>query len=167
TIVSLECADATDSIELPTSTRAWAGHFRQPRCRVTSSAGGPRSASMSHPRPAPRGLVVAGVSLSHNPFTNVFRAVLELDAVCFAALEKSDSVSIHEGQVLQVQDDAAAVRFCSKEGVQLADMVCCQSTAKGKDDLAVRRSSNLQHPTLPSSEIGTIAEAILAPVASR
>src|SRR5262249_49790338 len=122
--------------------------------------------SMSHPRPVPRGLVVAGVSLSHNPFTNVFWAVLELDAVCFAALEKSDSVSIHEGQVPQVQDDAAAVRLRSKEGVQLGDMVCCQSTANGKDDLAVRRSSNLQHVTLSCGEIRTIAEAMLAPVAS-
>jgi hypothetical protein len=46
-------------------------------------------------------------SFSLDPLTNVRGAILELDAIRFTALKKSDSVSIHQGQVFQVQHYAA------------------------------------------------------------
>ena len=48
---------------------------------------------------------------SLNPLAHVRRAILQLDAVRFAAPEKPDRVPIHESQVLQVQDDVAASRW--------------------------------------------------------
>jgi hypothetical protein len=61
-------------------------------------------------------------SFSRDPLPNVRWAILELDAVRFAALKKFDCVSIHQGQILQVQHDAAAFGLGLKLGFQLAQI---------------------------------------------
>jgi hypothetical protein len=59
-------------------------------------------------------LKVLAVSLSVNPFTNVGRAIPELDAVRFTAFEKLDGVSIYKSQVLQVEDNSPALSLVAK-----------------------------------------------------
>src|SRR5215469_6367065 len=49
--------------------------------------------------------------LSLDPLPDVRRRVLDLYCVRFAFSEKDDRVPVHQGEVLQVQDDPAAVRF--------------------------------------------------------
>ena len=43
-------------------------------------------------------------SFSRDPLTDISRAVLELDVLGFASLEKPDGVSIDKGEVFQIQD---------------------------------------------------------------
>ncbi len=50
-------------------------------------------------------------SFSLDPLTDVRRAVLQFDIVRLAALEKLYGISIHEGQVSQIQDYAVPARF--------------------------------------------------------
>jgi len=45
---------------------------------------------------------LTALSLSRDPLTDVCWAIPELDAIRFTDLEKTDSVSIHEGQLEQV-----------------------------------------------------------------
>jgi hypothetical protein len=39
------------------------------------------------------------ISFSRNPFADVGRTILQLEAVRFAVLEKADCVSVHKGEV--------------------------------------------------------------------
>src|SRR5260370_25136841 len=48
-------------------------------------------------------------SFSRDPLANVCRAILDLDAVGFAALHETNSLPIDEGQVFQVQYDEASL----------------------------------------------------------
>src|SRR6266404_2111592 len=95
-------------------------------------------------------------SFSRDPLANVCRAILDLDAVRFADLEKPDSLSIHEGQVFQVQDDAATLRFRSKQCFHLGYIFCVHSTTQRKDNFAVCRSGDLQHRSSFGTRFSTL-----------
>src|SRR5262249_22491940 len=84
-------------------------------------------------------------SLSRDPLTDVCWAIQELDAIRFTALEKTDSVLIHEGQLEQVQDDTAPLPFRAEEGGQIAHVLYVHTTAHLEDDLAVFVPGDPEH----------------------
>ena len=53
------------------------------------------------------------LSLSRDPLAYVSRAIPELDAARFATVEKSNRVSIHEGQIREVEQEWACRGFRS------------------------------------------------------
>src|SRR6266853_4809987 len=91
------------------------------------------------------------VLLPQDPLADECRAILELDAVRFAALKKADGVLIHQRQVFQIQDDAATARFCADQRFQLGYVFCPHSTAQLKPHPSVRCPRDLQHPPSPEN----------------
>lgn len=87
--------------------------------------------------PGPAKLTAA--SLSCDPLTDVRRTVFDLH-VRFALSEKDDRLSVHQGEVLQVQHDSAAVRFCVEQLFQFGYTFRVHSAAQPKDRLSVRCS---------------------------
>jgi hypothetical protein len=88
------------------------------------------------------------LSLSRDPLTDVRWAIPELDAIRFTALEKTDSVSIHEGQLEQVQNDTVPLAFRREEHCQIAHVLYVHTTAQLKDDLAVFFPGDPEHLSL-------------------
>src|SRR6516162_5629273 len=77
--------------------------------------------------------------LSPDPLSDVRRTVFNLH-VRLALSEKDDRLSVHQGEVPQVQDDPAAVRFCFEQPIQFGYTFCVHSAAQSKDHLSVRCS---------------------------
>src|SRR5713101_7381102 len=96
-------------------------------------------------------LQFACLSSSRDPLADICWAILERDVVLFAALQKIDPVLIHEGQISQVQDDAATVGLFADQRFQLAYVFCVHSTAQLDDHLSVRRPRDLQQSPSPEN----------------
>src|SRR5262252_7564216 len=77
--------------------------------------------------------------LSPDPLSDVRRTVFDLH-VRFALSEKDDRLSVHQGKVLQVQDDPTPIRFCVEQPFQFGYTFCVHSAAQSKDSLSVRCS---------------------------
>src|SRR6266850_7452378 len=103
------------------------------------------------------------LSLSRDPLTDVCRAIPKLDAIRFTALEKTDSLSIHEGQLEQVQNDPSPVRLRAEERLQVAHVLSVQSTAHFEDDLPVRVPGDPKHLSLPNDFAGIVAKVRRSP----
>jgi len=67
--------------------------------------------------------------LSPDPLSNVRRTVFDL-RVRLALSEKDDRLSLHQVEVLQVQDDPAAACFCFEQPFQFAYTFCVHSAAQ-------------------------------------
>jgi hypothetical protein len=91
---------------------------------------------------------LTALSLSRDPLTDVCWAIPELDAIRFTALEKTDGVSIHEGQLEQVQNDTVPLAFRREERCQIADVLYVHTTAQLKNDLAVFFPGDPEHLSL-------------------
>jgi hypothetical protein len=91
---------------------------------------------------------LTALSLSRDPLTDVCWAIPELDAIRFTALEKTDSVSIHEGQLEQVQNDTVPLAFRREERCQIAHVLYVHTTAQFKNDLAVFFPGDPEHLSL-------------------
>src|SRR5215468_1112140 len=74
--------------------------------------------------------------LSPDPLSNVRRTVLH---VRLALSEKDDRLSLHQVEVLQVQDDPAAACFCFEQPFQFAYTFCVHSAAQSEDHFSIRR----------------------------
>ena len=72
---------------------------------------------------------VSSARFSSNPFTDVRRTILELDAVRFAISQKLDCIAVYECYVFQIQGDVAASPFQLKEPTQFVNVLCLDSTA--------------------------------------
>src|ERR1700747_1133188 len=57
---------------------------------------------------------------SLDPFADVCRTILELDAARFAPPKKTDTLYLHEPEIFQVQDDAPTACFGVDQRLQLA-----------------------------------------------
>jgi len=75
--------------------------------------------------------------LSINPFADIGRTILELDAIRFAARQKLHCISNYERYVLQIQDQVAIDPFQSEESLQLRNVVHLDSTTYGEDGASV------------------------------
>ncbi len=53
-------------------------------------------------------------SLASHPLANESRAVKELDALVFTDVEEPDDVHIHEGEFVQIQDEARLLLLSSE-----------------------------------------------------
>src|SRR6516162_5144161 len=76
--------------------------------------------------------------LSPDPLSNVRRTVFDLH-VRLALSEKDDRLSLHQVEVLQVQDDPAAACFCFEQPFQFAYTFNIHSTAHSEDHFSIRR----------------------------
>jgi hypothetical protein len=74
---------------------------------------------------------------SPNPFTDVYGAILKLDAIHFANGEKLDSIAVDEGDISQIQGDLEAGVFQLEEPSQLVNIFCLDSTAQNKNGFSV------------------------------
>jgi len=68
-------------------------------------------------------------AFSPDPFTQVNRAVLELDAIGFAIGKKPDRIPVYKCYVFQIQGDMTAGPFQLKEPTQFVNIFCLDSTA--------------------------------------
>src|SRR6266850_2955241 len=84
-------------------------------------------------------------ALSRDPLTDIRWAIQELDAILFTGLEKTDCVLIHEGQLEQVQDDPAPLRFRAEKRCQIVHVLHVHTTAHLEDDLAVFFPGDPEH----------------------
>jgi hypothetical protein len=82
--------------------------------------------------------VLTFASLSCDPFADVAWAILQCDAIRFAALEKDDDILAYQSYVLQVQNDAASIRLRPDECFQVGNIFFIYSAAERKDYLPVR-----------------------------
>src|SRR5215510_12536994 len=102
-------------------------------------------------------------SLSRDPLTDVCWAVPELDAIRFTALQKTDNVLIHEGQLDQVQDDTAPLSFRAEQRAQLAQVLHVHSTAHVDDELSVLVPGDPEHLAFPKDFAGIAAKVRRSP----
>jgi hypothetical protein len=99
------------------------------------------------------------LSLSRDPLAYASRAIPELDAARFATVEKSNRVSIHEGQIREVEQDGPVVAFGLEKFLQFIDMLCVHPTNQLEHNFPVCGPLNLQHlnlehqPCAPAIEI--------------
>jgi hypothetical protein len=77
-------------------------------------------------------------AFSLNPFTNVSRAILEIDAIRFASGKELDSVAVYECYVFQIQGDPTAGSFQLEEPAQFFNILRLDSTGYGENDLSIR-----------------------------
>lgn len=87
--------------------------------------------------PGPAKLTAASLPL--DPLTDIRRTIFDLQ-VRLALSEKDDRLSVHQGEVFQVQDDPAAVRFCVEQLFQFGYTFRVHFAAQPKDRLSVRCS---------------------------
>jgi hypothetical protein len=71
-----------------------------------------------------------------NPFTNIGRAIIELNSVSFATHQKLYGVTIQKRYVFQVQGEPVALAFQIEQSLQLSDVLGLDPAAEGKDHLA-------------------------------
>src|SRR6516225_6595924 len=83
--------------------------------------------------------------LSPDPLSDVRRTVFNLH-VPVALSEKDDRLSIHQGEVFQVQDDRAAACFCAEQPFQFGHTSSVHSAAQSKNRLPVGCSCDPKHP---------------------
>jgi len=72
-----------------------------------------------------------------NPFTNIGRAIIELNSVGFAMRKKLYGVTIQKCYVFQVQGEVVALAFQIEQSLQLSDVLGLDTAAEGKDHFAV------------------------------
>ena len=70
------------------------------------------------------------IFLSLHPLANIWSAVLKLHTIRFTARQEPHCVATDQTDVLQIQNDVAAVRLKSKKPSQLGYRVCFDSAAK-------------------------------------
>jgi hypothetical protein len=75
---------------------------------------------------------------SHDPFTNVGRAVLQIDPIRFTSGKELESVAVYECYVFQIQGDLTASGFQLEEPAQFFDILRLDSTGESEDDLSIR-----------------------------
>src|ERR1700733_15685976 len=80
-----------------------------------------------------------------NPFTNIGRAIFELNSIGFATGQKLYGVTIQERYVFQVKGEMVALAFQIEQSLQLSDVLGLDTAAEGKDHFAVCRSLDSQH----------------------
>ena len=73
-----------------------------------------------------------------NPLADVGWAIRELDPAGYAALEKADSVTIHQGHIFQIHDDSATSRLGFQKIHQRGYLFCVYSAAHLEDHVTVR-----------------------------
>src|SRR5258708_11616771 len=76
-------------------------------------------------------------SFSRDPLANVWIAIHQRDASRFAPGEKIDTVLTRQSHLLEVENDAAALRFRGDECFQLGDMLCVEPAAYRKNHFPV------------------------------
>ena len=59
------------------------------------------------------------IFFSFHPFPNIGRAIFKLDAIRFAASKKAHNIAIYDANVLQIQNEIAAICWKFKESLQL------------------------------------------------
>ncbi|HJZ75267.1 MAG TPA: hypothetical protein VKE51_26215 [Vicinamibacterales bacterium] len=102
-------------------------------------------------------------SLSRNPLTDVCWAIPQLDALRLTALQKMNSVLIHEDQLDEVQDDMTLLSFRAEQRSQLAQVLRVDSTAHVDDELSVLVPGNPEHLSFPRDFAGIAAKARPSP----
>jgi hypothetical protein len=90
------------------------------------------------------------VCFSFNPFTNIGRAVFELNSIGFATRQKLYGVTIQERYVFQVQSQQVIRDFQTKDSLQFREVVGLDSATKCEDNFAVCRALDFQHDYPPS-----------------
>ena len=80
---------------------------------------------------------VLAFCFSFNPFTNIGRAIIELNSIGFATGQKLYGVTIQKRYVFQVQGEVVALAFQIEQSLQLSDVLGLDTAAEGKDDFAV------------------------------
>jgi hypothetical protein len=93
--------------------------------------------------------------LSGDPFANVWIAIRQRDVRCFAPGQKIDAVLTCQSHIFQVENDAAALRFCGDDCFQLGDMLCVEPAAYRKNHFPVFRPVNSEHSVLPRTTLAT------------
>ncbi|MGP8157308.1 MAG: hypothetical protein ACLQMT_10655 [Candidatus Acidiferrales bacterium] len=79
------------------------------------------------------------------PFTDISRAIFDLDAIRLAARQKPNCVSIYECYVPQIQNQMATDWLQGEEALQLRYALRFDSAAQGKHHLPVCRPPDSQH----------------------
>ena len=87
---------------------------------------------------------ISGIFLL-NPFPNIRRTVLQLDAIPFAIRQELHGLSIHQRDVFQIQGQIGGGQLEIEQALQLPDVFGFDSAAEGEDDLSIRGSFDLQH----------------------
>src|ERR1700674_3981138 len=77
-------------------------------------------------------------TFSPDPFTQVNRAVLELDAIGFAIGKKLDCIPVYKCYVFQIQGDMTTGPFQLEEPTQVVNIFCLDSAAQSENDLSIR-----------------------------
>jgi hypothetical protein len=90
------------------------------------------------------------VCFSFNPFTNIGRAVTELNSIGFATRQKLYGITIQERYVFQVQNQQGTSNFQAEEALQFRDVFRLNSAAECEDNLVSCRSLDFQHDYPPS-----------------
>jgi hypothetical protein len=85
-------------------------------------------------------------TFSPNPFTDICRAILELDVIHFADGKKLDSIAVDERDVPQIQGNLAADVFQLEEPSQLVNILCLDSTAESENDFSICLPLDSEHP---------------------
>jgi hypothetical protein len=85
---------------------------------------------------------VGSVSFLPDPLADIRRTICEPDAPLLAMLQNPDRVSIHEGQILQVQDHQSILAFQFKKRLQFGHVSSIQAAYQPKDGHPIRNSLN-------------------------
>ena len=101
--------------------------------------------------------------LSGDPFANVWIAIHQHDVRCFAPGQKIDAVLTCQSHILQVENDAAAIRFRGDECFQFGDMLCVEAAAYRKNHFPVLRPVNSEHSALPRKLLPTEMQVQVQP----
>src|SRR6185295_13419029 len=102
-----------------------------------------RQSDSRHHHAAPGGSWL--LVFARDPFADERRAISKRDAVAFARPQEADDLSIHEDDVLEIQNEGAARRFGGEQRGQFAHVVGPKPTAQGEDNVAVFVALDFQH----------------------
>ena len=85
-----------------------------------------------------------------DPPSDVERAILELDTICFAAAEKFDSILADERHIPQIQNQLLPRCLDGEQLVKLVDFLCCfDPAADGEQNSTIPCSPSSQHASSP------------------
>jgi hypothetical protein len=85
-----------------------------------------------------------------DPPSDVKRAILELDPICFAAAEKFDGILVDERHIPQIQNQLLPGRLDGEQLVKLVDVLCCfDPAAESEQNSTIPFSPSSQHASSP------------------